>query len=107
MPPVFELQYLFNYLSDLGFVSSNGFGREVLSYQEIYCWSILMKVDLTIFEVEALRKLSTSYMVQSSKSEETNCPPPYVPEAEITVEQRQQVDSFFRSFVAKRKRAKS
>lgn len=103
MPPVAEFGYLFEYLHELGFVSSTGMGRQVLSYQEIQSWSDLMKVDLTIFEVESIRALSTAYLMQYLDSEEPNCAPPFRPDVEVNVDQRKQVDSFFRQLAAKRR----
>lgn len=103
MPNIPGYGYIFDYLAELGFVSANGFGVGAVSFVEMKSWSELLGLDLSILEAYTIRKLSLIFIEQKDLSKAANCPPPYVPEPEVTVEQRIGVDKFFRGFAAKRK----
>lgn len=64
-----------------------------------------MQTPVSTFEVESIRRLSAVYVDQKMASDDLNCPPPFSPDHEMTVEKRTTVDSFFR-MLARKKKAK-
>lgn len=94
--------HLLFFLSEIGYVESNGMALAPLSFREIQSWSELTKTNVTIFEVESIRRLSLAYVDQAKKAKDKNCPPPYSPDTLMTVDKRKNVDSFFRNLARKK-----
>jgi hypothetical protein len=70
-------QYLVDYLMEVGPTMPGGFGPAPLSYSELRAWQDTMGIQLTPWEAQTLRRLSTTWIVSSRAAEAPDCPPPY------------------------------
>jgi hypothetical protein len=68
--PPRDLQYLFDWFSELSATRSSGFGLSALSYVDIDAWARLTRRVLRPWEVRALRDLDTIFL--SVRAEKAN-----------------------------------
>ena len=81
LPELESYSFLAEWLRDLGYYGSSGFGAEPISWSEMRAWSELTGHDLTPFEAETLRLMSESYVAEAIKfTKEAAPPPPWLPE---------------------------
>jgi len=76
-PSVNHLVELF-YLS--GMATSTGMGLVPLSWQELRAFRLENKLDLLLWEREALQRMSASYCREYALSSDPQRPAPYVPQ---------------------------
>lgn len=105
-PEVPAGEHLLEYISEMGYQSSNSFGVSPISYQDIYYWSKLADLPVGWWEVKALRAMSAAYIDQSKKSTEELCPPPWQAETLATPERREKVNNFFHDFAERRRQTR-
>lgn len=74
--PTIRCSYLFDYLMQIGAVSSNGMGTVSLSWQELNAWKQTIGVELNAWELAVIHRASDAYAVQLSKSYKPDCPMP-------------------------------
>lgn len=101
LPEVPGYANLLHHLQELGFSSKGLGGLAPITFQEIKSWSEITGNDVTYWEATVLRKLSNYYCHQCELSREPECPPPWTPVQEITLETRANVDGFFRLLAKK------
>lgn len=84
MPPLEGFEpMMIKYLTEVGPASSNGMGITHISFQEIWCWSRLVGIGLSAFQVELLHKMSKAYAGEYTKSNgEKEAHAPFVPDAD-------------------------
>lgn len=85
-------------------MAGNGFNVAPVTFSEIRDWSLLLQIDLSIFEATTLRRLSVVFVEQKELARNKHCAPPYTAPVEVTVEQRVKVDGFLRDYVSKRRK---
>lgn len=90
LPEGFE--YLIEYLDQLGWGREGFNGLVALNYQEIQAWLALSFLELTPWEVQTMRALSSAYCAQLRKSFAPDAPAPYVSEEAEAFNERQVVD---------------
>jgi hypothetical protein len=73
LPEVEYGHYLLEFITALGFASSDG---SPITFQEIEAYKRLMGISLTAWEAETIRVLSREYTSQLS-DRDANAPPPY------------------------------
>ena len=98
LPEILGANHIIQYIHQLGFSRDGG----TISFEEIYSWAKLYEVQLRIWEVEALRRLSAAFASEVVLAKDVNHPAPFVPYIEATVEMRQKVDSFFKGLAKAR-----
>lgn len=74
MPELLGGEYLIEWLFELGVSRYTGMGTVPLDYQEIQAG--IGYLDLTPWELQMLRELSTEYVSFSQKAMKEDCPPP-------------------------------
>lgn len=68
MPEV-DAFYLVDYLFDVGPTMHSGMGEVFLSSTEILAWQQLSGIDLQPWEFNAIRKMSSAYLIESQQAE--------------------------------------
>ena len=59
---------------------ATGQGLIPLTWQEIDAWIRVNKLDLTLWEIETIKKMSESYCAEYSRASDPQRPAPYSPE---------------------------
>ena len=99
MPPLNEGGYLLGILFEVGPVQPAGMGGAVaISDQDLRAWQHNQGLELSPWECSAIRSLSRDYASQLSDSSAANCPPPWVPQAILSAEQRDTVAKGFETW---------
>jgi hypothetical protein len=80
LPDLEGFSFLIDYLFEVGPGISSGMGYCGLSFQEIESWLRTTKLDLTAWEVLALKKLSSAYVSEYNQADDPKRKPPYIPE---------------------------
>ena len=76
LPPVESHRYIIEWLFDVGPGMSFGMGLCPLTYQEINAWAD--GIEISAWERETLKTLSSEYLSWSNKSTKDGCPAPYI-----------------------------
>jgi hypothetical protein len=71
--PKIDDKYLIDYLDLIGYHKQS----YPIDYESIQAFSNMMELDLTIYEVTALKRMSEAYIVECSNKEQ-NAPIPYM-----------------------------
>lgn len=71
------LYYLIEYLSEMGPCNESGMGLTPLTHLEMRAWQQNSGIDLTPWEVRALRRASVAFRNQTHKARDRNAPPPF------------------------------
>lgn len=74
--PELMLPRLFDHLMKCGAYLDTGMGRVPVTWLEIDAWQRFQGIELTPFEVNAIKRASVAYVVQMQLAQEPNCPPP-------------------------------
>lgn len=72
-PQVTYFKYLLDILSDMGY----GFSTDGLTFQEIESFLRMTNIELSQFEIVALRNLSLDYLSMLNRAKDKNCEAPY------------------------------
>lgn len=75
--PDCSLQYLVDFLFEVGPTGAGGFGPAPLTYQEILAWCVCMRRMLQPWEIGMIRRLSIEWCAQSERATEADCPAPF------------------------------
>lgn len=75
LPPIESHRYIIEWLFDVGPGMSYGMGLCPLTYQEINAWAD--GIEISAWERETLKILSSEYLSWSNKSTKKDCPAPY------------------------------
>ncbi|MEA2091421.1 MAG: hypothetical protein U9O83_03525 [Campylobacterota bacterium] len=76
MPEIKHGGFLLEHLQNMGYCSSGGMGITPLSFTEIKAYLDLMRIDLDVFHISTLRKMSVAY-VSSNQDNYEDTEPPY------------------------------
>lgn len=80
MPPIEEaFQYCLALFFDSGQCLATGQGLIPLTWQEIDSWIKVTKLDLTLWEIETIKKMSEAYCAEYSRATDPQRPAPYSP----------------------------
>jgi hypothetical protein len=74
----FEFQHLIDWIYEIGFAESNGFGAVVMSYSEIEAWKNATKNDATPFDVMMIRNMSNAYISMQEEAKNSDCEDPLI-----------------------------
>lgn len=78
MPPIDEaFNYLLGLFFDSGQCLATGQGLVPLTWQEIDAWIRVNRLELTLWEIETISKMSSAYCSEYSKSTDPQRPAPY------------------------------
>ncbi len=75
--PDCALQYLVDYLFEVGPAGAGGFGPVPLSYQELLAWMTCMRRMLQPWEISMIRRLSIEWCAESDRAADGDCPAPF------------------------------
>ena len=103
LPELDGLQYLAEYLMEVGPVESTGMGPAPLSYREIASWSEATDTHLSPWDAQMLRHLSRVYVRAAHDAKEPSAPAPYRDAMNIE-QQRQSVVAGFKALARRGKR---
>lgn len=83
LPPVSSAyEYLISLFSLSGQASSTGYGLSALSWLELKAFIEVNQLELTLYEVEILKKMSEAYCAEYHAASDPKRPAPYKPEVE-------------------------
>lgn len=83
MPPINEaFNYLLGLFFDSGQALATGQGLIPLTWQEIESWINVNRLELTLWEIETIKKMSEAYCAEYSRATDPQRPAPYSPEKE-------------------------
>lgn len=77
LPDVEECQYIIHWWHEAGTVSQGGMGISPLSWQEIRAWRLENELSLSLWEVNAIRMLSSEYCSEYHAASAKDREPPY------------------------------
>lgn len=95
LPDPGPLEYLINYLSELGEAEISGGHLSVIGWQTMNAWADNTGVNLTAGESLAIRRLSSAYVSQYYQSEQASCPAPYLARIPVREEIESKMKSLF------------
>ncbi len=72
-----EFGYLLGLFFDSGQGLATGMGLIPLTWTEINSWINVNKLELTLWEIETIKKMSEAYCAEYSRATEPNRPQPY------------------------------
>jgi hypothetical protein len=102
-PELFDFEWLAKIFIELGMLNTAAYSPSIILYSEIESWVELNAVELSAWEVDALRHMSQAYLAQLAPAAKEDCPAPFSPEVDVTIETRKKVSSFLQDFVKTRK----
>lgn len=85
--PSVDSRQLLDVLFEVGPTMAAGMGAGPITFSEMAAWQQQIGVRLSPWQVRAVRQLSLDYILQADKSQDRDCPAPWVPEA-MTAERR-------------------
>lgn len=97
LPEAGPLGYLLEYLREIGPAAISGGVPRPVSWQEIDAWRKLTGTRLESVEAQIIRELSAAYARQYVKSENIECPPPWVDTKADKAAVSERVKRLFRS----------
>lgn len=71
-----EFSYLIEWIHELGFCESGGFGAITLTYQTLWAWADLMQIFPSPTDIKLLRDMSSSFIAWQEKSKKRETPDP-------------------------------
>lgn len=74
----FEFQHLIDWIYEIGFAESNGFGAVVMSHTEIKSWRSNTKNKATPFDIMMIRKMSDAYISMQEEAKNPDCKDPLI-----------------------------
>jgi hypothetical protein len=77
LPDVEEAEYVIRWWHEAGTVGQGGMGITPLSWQEIRAWRLENELSLSLWEVNAIRMLSTEYCSEYHEASSKDREPPY------------------------------
>jgi hypothetical protein len=72
----FEFSYLIEWINELGFYESGGFGAVTLTYQTIWAWADLMQISPAPTDIKLLRDMSSSFIAMQEKAKKSETQDP-------------------------------
>ncbi|NBT33779.1 MAG: hypothetical protein EBT13_18260 [Rhodobacteraceae bacterium] len=89
MPPVHAGGYLLEILFEVGPAKAAGMAGQVgIDETDLMAWQANQNVRLSPWEARTIRLLSREYAGMLAEASDPQCPPPWVPEAAISVQKR-------------------
>lgn len=82
MPPL-DCPHIIGYLFDVGPMMTGGMAASPVTYQEIDAWRRQTGIEIEPWEAQFIRRLSSDYVAQLHQSDKPDCPPPYIPPADV------------------------
>lgn len=106
MPPLEAGEYLIELLFEIGPVKHTGMGAVGIDEADIMAWQLNQDLRLQPWEARTLRVLSREYASMLVDASSPSCPPPFVPKADLSVEQRENIADAMSSWADKFNSAK-
>lgn len=95
LPEPGALEYLLNYLSEVGEAKVNGEHLCVIGWEDFSTWSAMTGIQLSPGETLALRRLSAAYVDQQWRSKDASCPSPTLDEERSRASVEKKIGSLF------------
>ena len=96
--PYVPLQYLMDYLFEVGPAAGGGFGPSPITHQELLAWQVNMRRMLQPWEISMLRRLSFEWISAAAAAEDEGAPAPWAAE-EVTSDERVAVGDSLRDSI--------
>jgi len=95
LPDKGELDYLINYLSEIGEAELNGGNLTLIGWERMQAWSNMTGTILTAGEALGLRSLSGAYVSQYYHASDSACPAPHIESLPARDEVAEKMKSLF------------
>lgn len=95
MPDPGQLEYLINYLSEIGEAEIDGGHLSIIGWRTMQAWADMTGIKLTAGEALGLRRLSGAYVNQYYQSESSSCPAPHMAKIPAREEVARKMKSLF------------
>lgn len=95
LPDPGPLEYLINYLSEIGEAEISGGHLSIIGWQTMNSWAEITGTNLTVEEALGIRRLSSAYVSQYYQSESSSCPAPYLSRIPVREEIESKMKSLF------------
>lgn len=93
LPDPGPLEYLINYLSEIGEAEISGGHLSTIGWQTMNSWTEITGTNLTTEEALGVRRLSFAYVSQYYQAESISCPAPYL----AKIPAREEIESKMKS----------
>lgn len=84
LPPA-PLPYMIEWLFEIGPTIPGGMSPAPIGWRDMEAWQSIVGVELLPWEGKLLRQLSAEFVNMSFLAKEPDCPPPWAPDREVTV----------------------